>query len=403
MYLITTKYQKSRSRICPDKPGCVVFRIGCKDGEDSEWIERTIYSDIYGDKETIIEANRDEIIRFIRLIYCIIEQYHDGAEPFTIDDVVDEVRRVAASEDARSKYSDRISKDFPLRGDIVSVGNKYKRDFSFTYPAKVRKSDNVLEYILSLSNLAKNEGKASMVRSYNSTGSSLSKFLNDSDLSFSEVTRPFLDDYASWLDRNGVSESTQSFYLRTLRSVINKAKEDGLVTLEDSLFKGLNTKVAFNAGSEIRMTLTNDELVRISRLSIPDNPEAEMVRDMFMFGFYCRGMELVDVLNLKRTNIKDNTLVYNRRLKGLPVIVNLDNSAKEIISKYQSSGSAYIFPLEDKYKGFQQRSISDIVRRHLKQIGVSVGIPNLTFSMNITAWKRIMHNFNVSDILLKSV
>lgn len=403
MYLITTKYQKSRSRLSPDKPGCVVFRIDCKDGDGSEWVERTIYSDIYGDKDTVIDANRDEIVRFIRLIYCVIEQHHDSTKPFTIDDVADEVRRVAGSEEEKSRYSDWISRDFPLRGDIVSVGNKFKRDFSFIYPAKEHKSDNLLEYILFLSKQAKNEGKSSMVRSYNSTGSSLSKFLNDSDLSFSEITRPFLDDYASWLNHNGVSESTQSFYLRTLRSVINKAKDDGLIAIEDSFFKGLNTKVVFNNGNGMRSTLGSEDLIRISGLSFPDNPEAEMVRDMFMFGFYCRGMELSDALCLTRSNIKGDTLSYNRRQKGLPVNISLDKSAKEIISKYRSSGSPYLFPLKDKYKGLQQRSISDIARRHLKQIGTSLGIPNLTFSMNITAWKRLMLRFDVSDILLKSV
>lgn len=403
MYLITTKYQKSRSHRNPDKPGCVVFKINCKEEDGSEWIERTIYSDIYGDKDTVIDANRDEIVRFMRLIYCVIEQYHDSAKPFTIDDVVDEIRRVAGSEEEKGRYSDRISKDFPLRGDIVSVGNKFKRDFSFIYQAKEPKSNNLLEYILFLSKQARNEGKSSMVRSYNSTGNSLSKFLNNADISLKDINRSFLSDYAAWLDSNGVSESTQSFYLRTLRSVINKAKDDGLVTLKDSLFKGLNTRVIFTYRRENPKILSHDDLLRISRLSFPDNPEGELVRDMFMFGFYCRGMELIDVLNLKRSNIKDDILCYHRRSKGAPVNIRLERSAGEIINKYQSSGSSYIFPLRDIYKGLQQYSICNIVRRNLKQIGSTLGIPDLTFSMNIAAWQQLVLKLNVSDILLKSV
>lgn len=332
----------------------------------------------------------------------MIEQCHDSMKQFTIDDIVAEIRRVIYSDNAMRKFSNRISQDFPLRADIASVGNRFKHYFRFIYPRE-SKQDSLFDYIQSLSTQAKTEGKLSMFRSYTSLWRSLSKFLNDADLGFSEITRSFLDDYATWLNQNGVSESTQSFYIRTLRLVINKAKEDDLINIEESLFKGLNTKVVFNNDNDRRKTLNKDELLRIIRLPFPGNPEEEMVRDMFMFGFYCRGMELVDVINLTRDNIRDNILSYNRRLKGLPVHINLDKSAKDIINKYQVDGSSYIFPIKDKYKGIQQYSINDIVRRYLRQIGASLNIPNLTFNMNITAWDHLMCNLNVSDILLKRV
>lgn len=403
MFLISTAYQKSKSKLHPDKQGRVIFRIAWKADDRSGWIERKVSSNLFGEQDTVIDINRNEIIRYIRLIYCIIEQYCNSRKLFTIDDVVTEIRRVINNDEEINKFGDRITTDFPLRNDIVSVGNRFKRDFTFIYPVRGAKPDKLLAYIQFLSTQAKSEGKLSMSRSYTSMGSSLMKFLNGSDLSFNEISRPFLDNYATWLNQNGVSESTQSFYLRTLRLVLNKAKDDGLINIEDSMFKGLNTKVVFNSDSDRRNILNNDELLRIIRMSFPDNPEAEMVRDMFLFGFYCRGMELVDVLNLTSSNIRDNVLRYNRRLKGLPVNINLDRSARCIISKYQADGSRHIFPLKDMYKGFQQYSISEIVRRHLKQIGASINIPTLTFSMNITTWKHLMCNINVSDMLLKSV
>lgn len=102
MFLISTTYQKSRSLHHPDKPGTVVFRISWKADDNSDWIVRTISSDIFGDQDTILDTNRNEIIKFIRLIYCIIEQHHDREKPFTIDDIVNEVRRVVSSDDAMS-------------------------------------------------------------------------------------------------------------------------------------------------------------------------------------------------------------------------------------------------------------------------------------------------------------
>lgn len=47
MFLITTAYQKAE--------------------DESDWVVRAVSSDILGDKETVVEANRDEIIRNIRV------------------------------------------------------------------------------------------------------------------------------------------------------------------------------------------------------------------------------------------------------------------------------------------------------------------------------------------------
>lgn len=106
-----------------------------------------------------------------------------------------------------------------------------------------------------------------------------------------------------------------------------------------------------------------------------DDSEVGIVRDMFMFGFYCRGMELIDVICLTKSSVDGNKLIYRRRANGHPKTIMLDKSAREIISKYKLSKGEYLFPLFDMYKGLQQYSVTNIVRRNIKQLGNAIGFP----------------------------
>ena len=83
-----------------------------------------------------------------------------------------------------------------------------------------------------------------------------------------------------------------------------------------------------------------------------------LARDMFMFAFYCRGMELVDVVNLTKNNIRDGKLTYNRRSKGLLKTVTLDHNALAIIEQYKNCSSTYLFPIKEDNKGLSTHAIN---------------------------------------------
>lgn len=400
MFFITTKYQKSRSRHHPDGAGRVIFRIARRAGGESDCAVRMISSDIRGDRDSVVGDNRAEIVRRIRMIYCIIEARSSAREPFSVDDVAEEFRMAARGDRRMAGIVERAGSVFPLRADLVSVGNEFKRDFSFVYPEEGPRPDGLLEYVALLSQRAKNDGKSSCARSYGSTRASLSRYLGGPDIAIENVSRPFIIGYSSWLQENGVADSTRFFYLRTLRLVLNRAKEDGYAVTDGDLFAGLGINATAGAGSERFVSLGRDTLRRIAELRIPGRPDTETVRDMFMFGFYCHGMELVDVLNLTESDVQGDMLRYRRRTTGHSRTVALDSGAREIIERYRSPGNAHIFPIKDKYQGRQQYSVSDMVRRHIKCIGNAVGCPGLTFGMNISVWRRLVSEVSVSDMLL---
>lgn len=282
---------------------------------------------------------------------------------------------------------------------MVNVGDDLKRYFRFNYIANEPDENFLVGYLESKAFQFKNEGKVAIYRSYISTKNSIARFVGKSCVKLSEVNRRFIEEYAQWLTNNGVSESTQSFYLRTLRSALNYASKSGLISIPDNLFEGLNTKAQIPSKRNNDSGIDNVMIQKIATIDLRDNPEAELTRDMYMFSFYCHGMELVDVLNLKKDDIKNGTLEFMRRQIGTLRKINLDKGALDIINKYASVTDSYLFPPMEKYLRSQHFTVAEKIRSNIKIIGKQVGHPELTFSSNISAWQKIMSQINLSDIL----
>lgn len=56
-------------------------------------------------------------------------------------------------------------------------------------------------------------------------------------------------------------------------------------------------------------------MLKIENLDLNSNESLLLVRDMFIFGLYCGGMELVDVLHLTEESIRNGVLSFHCRLK----------------------------------------------------------------------------------------
>lgn len=108
----------------------MVFRMARKAEGESDWTVRMVSSDICGVRDSVINDNRAKIIRHIRMIYCIVESRSNGRGTFSVDDVVNDFRMAASGDCRMAGIVERAKSVFPLRADLVSVGNEFKRDFS---------------------------------------------------------------------------------------------------------------------------------------------------------------------------------------------------------------------------------------------------------------------------------
>lgn len=402
MFLISIGFQRSRSAKNPDKPGSVFIEIAQNwknEAGEVHRLSRRMNTTLIGTAENYLEANKEAVIRLVRLAYCVIERLTKNDGNVGVDEVMTYFRKAVDGDISMKETINSAKEDFLLRADLVNIGDGLKRYFKFDYSAKEKNDNTLVGYLETKAFQFKNEGKVAVYRSYISTKNSLSRFIGTSKLKLNEVDRGFVEGYAQWLTNNGISENSQSFYLRTLRSALNHASLSELVSIPNNLFEGLNTKVLIPSKRKYGSGVDNDIIKKIATIDLSGNPETELARDMYMFAFFCHGMELVDVLNLKKSDVVGGTLVFQRRQKGATVKVNLDKKAVDIINKYNSVTENYLFPPMEKYLRSQHFTVSEKIRSNIKIIGQQVGYPELTFSSNISAWQVILSKISLSDIL----
>ena len=398
MFLISVCFRPTRSKGNRAKPGVVFYRV-TRYGYDGPKIERNVNSDIHGSDDGIIKVAREKIISQIRLLYCIIERWEDSREPYAIDDVLKDFRMALAGDDAMAVDIARSKTIFPLRPEIVSIGREFKGAFTFMFSGHRDNSKNLFDYIFNLKQGLRNERRESRANSFASLQSSLRGFAVSDNVKFEDVNAEFIHGYADWRRQKGVIESTQAFYLRTLRSILNKAQTDGLIEVTPDCFKGVDTRV-YKSSESKNKTLSRELLLKIETLDLSSDKPLALARDMFMFGFYCGGMELVDIANLTLENVRNDKLVFRRRSKGLEKIVLLGKQAMKILKKYRRNRQQYLFPLLDEAGAVTFSAVSNNVRLNLLTVGTMIGFPSLTFSLNISTYKSLISSVNISELLL---
>ena len=287
MFLITAQFRPSRSKRETEQMGVVFFRIMGQPEGNGKRPQRSVNSDIRASDSSVLKTERPVILSQLRLLYCVIERREDSKEPYNIDDVLDDFRKALSGDQSKIEVIAKSQTDFPLRNDIVSVGREFKGDFKFVFPKQTDISaGNLYGYIFNLSQSLKNEKRPSQAKNFASLLASLKLFAEGKDIYFYEINKEFIIRYADWLKHLNISDATESFYLRNLRTVLNKAHDEGYIGPTSGWFQDVNTSIGHSAKIS-DSKLNRDLMLSIESLDLSGNKNDALVRDMFMFGFYC--------------------------------------------------------------------------------------------------------------------
>lgn len=219
------------------------------------------------------------------------------------------------------------------------------------------------------------------------------------DIFLAEVNKITISEYEKYLDARGLSPNTVSFYLRNLRAVRNKAVVAGLAEDEPGLFKQVNTRIEKTQKRAIKEETIKDlEALTEEKL---ETPALSLARDLFLFSYYTRGMAFVDIAHLTKDNIQGDTLIYTRRKTGQELQVKLIPKIKELIEKYHSEQTPYLFPVINRsgseYKNYE--SALRIQNLRLKKIGELIGYHLTTYVPRHT-WASVAKSKGIPDELI---
>ena len=212
------------------------------------------------------------------------------------------------------------------------------------------------------------------------TYNSLLKFNGTLDIPFSEIDVNWLRRYEGWLRKSNKSENTIGIRFRNLRMIYNKAIEKGAVKKE--LYPFDSYKVSKLHKETIKRAIVKDDIKRVLNYNVNGRDfYTSLAIALFSFSYYMGGINFVDMAYLQGSNIIDGRLVYYRKKTSKLINLPMNPEAMEIISRYNTGLTGYIFPILSFAHNTEQMKLNRLhkvitkVNKALKLIGQELGLP----------------------------
>lgn len=199
-------------------------------------------------------------------------------------------------------------------------------------------------------------GRYSSVDLYRSAGGHFRTFLGK-DCSLAKITSTMVDDFKGYLKDKGLRSNTINSYLSSLRAVYNAACRENLVSPAKHPFAHLRLKREATAKRAVPIQV----LERMAEIDWSGSPVLERAVDLSLFGFLAQGMPLVDLMALRKENIRGDELVYYRRKTGAQIRMLVSPGMWRLMRKYQSD-SDFIFPFLGEERTY--RDYKSYLARH---------------------------------------
>lgn len=95
-----------------------------------------------------------------------------------------------------------------------------------------------------------------------------------------------------------------------------------------------------------------------------------------MLSFYLRGMSLIDMAYLRRSDLRGGYLTYRRRKTGQTLVIKWTDEMQQVIDSYPAAGE-YLLPIINPDGGDDRkvyRNKASMINRRLGVVGDMVGI-----------------------------
>lgn len=247
--------------------------------------------------------------------------------------------------------------------------------------------DNVIttfeQYVQQLAD----EGRAGTASSYKDGLTAVKGYHNSKKpLTFGAVTPVWLKGFEQWMTGKGRSLTTVGIYLRSLRTIYNRAIEDGIIDRDAYPFSKRRYQIP--TGRNVKKALTLSDIEKIYNYQAAEGSAEERYRDLWLFSYLCNGMNPKDVGRLTYGHIDGNYIRFVRaktertKRDALPISIPVTDEVRTIIDRWgqrPARPNQYIFailtpgltPLQELGKVRQFVKMTNI---YIRQIAKAVGV-----------------------------
>ena len=253
---------------------------------------------------------------------------------------------------------------------IVEVQND-THGFQNTNKSRV----NLLDYLENIGKQSAEQGSRNYARTVLNTVRALRLFRGDY-IAFRDVDKEFLSEFTDYLrqmpkaSKYGVlktggrlSNNSVVSYYGTLRTAINRAYKEGIITV--------NPTKEFDFASKVRQEPSRREYLTIDEVKTLINTECrhEIVKRAFLFSCLC-GLRVSDIRKLRWCDLQRSsgrvrieiTMQKTKEPLYLPIS---DEALKWLPERGEANGSDFIFPLT------HERTVNDTLQHWAKVAGIT--------------------------------
>lgn len=273
----------------------------------------------------------------------------------------------------------RVVFNFSIR--IYHEGQKKEKVRKHKEPKFLDIVDNTINKLLA------SRGK-STIDNYRTAIASFVRYAGN-NVSIGDVSKQMVEGWQLWLKEQGVKLNTISCYMRSLRSVISHS---GLPSVVSTAF---NTVFTGNIKTDKR-SMSSCDLQKLRTLQLPKGSSLCLARDLFLFCVYALGMPFVDVAFLRKKQIVNGYIEYERHKTRQPIRVKIEPQMQRIIKRYSIPESDYVFPILQTGSMKEYETARNRYNRHLRQISKIAGLRrSLTSYVARHSWASMAYSNNV--------
>jgi integrase len=178
------------------------------------------------------------------------------------------------------------------------------------------------------------------------------KYIGGGDITFDEIDVTWLKKYDAYMrNKLGNSNNTVVANFKLIRRIINEAIKEDIIGYDKNPF--LKFKLKWE--NTTKQFLTEEEIEKIEKLQLEDEPDTFHARNMYIFATYAGGMRISDLVQLRWSNYDGDRVLINTQKTNSTISVKLPQKAKEILALYHYEDvdlNAFIFPYFDLSKDY---------------------------------------------------
>ena len=272
----------------------------------------------------------------------------------------------------------KIIREFQLEEHDFTL-EEFEKKFRGERKKSNTKTNKVIEFFDKVIAEKIEIGKIETARAYKESRNALFKYAG-SKITFNDITPLFLEKFEVYLRDNKNATGGVGFKMREIRTIYNKAISEKVASLESYPFR--EYKISKLKPESNKRALSSEKIKKIIDLDLTENPHLIDSLNYFIFSFFTRGMNFVDIMKLKWSDIKDGRISYTRSKTKVPFNIEILEPVQKILDYYKNKGDKtdYVFPIRNKNEmtpiqiEYRKKKILQKTNKDLKEIAKLAGI-----------------------------